>query len=75
MLGEEQDSNLHTDMERILEMIVQAKLLSAITPIVPEYRKVRQVIRPRGTLRGYALLVKEAYEAYRKNRFWASRKG
>ena len=63
----EDHANLHTDMERILENIIQAKLLYAITPKLPEYRKILLVIRPKSPPRGYSLLVKESYEAYRRN--------
>ena len=63
----EDHANLHTDMERILEAIIQAKLLYAVTPRLPEYRRILLVIRPKGPPRGYSLWVKEAYEAYRRN--------
>jgi len=71
----EDHANLHTDMERILEAIIQAKLLYAIqakllyavTPRLPEYRRILLVIRQRSPPRGYSLWVKEAYEAYRRN--------
>ncbi|MCS7138691.1 MAG: hypothetical protein NZ873_01370 [Crenarchaeota archaeon] len=63
----EDHANLHTDMERILEAIIQAKLIYAVTPKLPEYKKVLLVIRPRGPVRGYSLWVKESYEAYRRN--------
>lgn len=59
-------ANLHTDRERILEAITQAKLLYAVTPRVPEYRKIILIIRPRSPPRGYSLWVKESYEAYRR---------
>lgn len=63
----EDHANIHTDMERILETIIQTKLLYAITPKLPTYKKVLLVIRPRGPPRGYSLWVKESYEAYRRN--------
>ncbi len=63
----EDHANLHTDMERILEAIIQAKLLYAVTPRLPEYRRILLVIRQRSPPRGYSLWVKEAYEAYRRN--------
>lgn len=63
----EDNANIHTDMERILEMIIQAKLLYAVTPKLPAYRKILLVIRPRSPPRGYSLWVKESYEAYRRN--------
>jgi len=63
----EENANLHTDMERILEAIIQAKLLYAVTPKLPEYRKTLLVIRPRSPPRGYSLWVKESYEAYKRN--------
>lgn len=62
------NENLHSDMERILETIIQAKLLYAVTLRVPEYRKILLIIRPKSPLRGYSLLVKETYEAYRRSR-------
>lgn len=64
----EDDENLHSDRERILELITQAKLLYAVTPKVPEYRKILLMIRPRSAPRGYSLWVKESYEAYRRKR-------
>ncbi|MEM1547485.1 MAG: hypothetical protein QXU09_01730 [Thermoproteota archaeon] len=63
----EDHANIHTDMERILEAIIQAKLIYAVTPKLPTYRKVLFVIRPRSPPRGYSLWVKESYEAYRRN--------
>ncbi|MEM2049831.1 MAG: hypothetical protein QXO47_08255 [Thermoproteota archaeon] len=65
----EDHANLHTDRERILEAITQAKLLYAVTPKVPEYRKIILIIRPRTPLRGYSLWVKESYEEYRRSHF------
>ncbi|MEM2941318.1 MAG: hypothetical protein QW304_07220 [Thermoproteota archaeon] len=64
----EDHENLHSDMDRILEMIIQAKLLYAVTPRVPEYMKTLLIIRPKSNPRGYSLLVKETYEAYRRSR-------
>lgn len=64
----EDHENLHSDRERILEMIIQAKLLYVVTPRVPEYRKIILVIRQRSPPRGYSLWVKESYEAYRRSR-------
>lgn len=61
----ENSDNLHSDMERILEIITQTKLLYAATPKVPEYEKIILVIRQRSPPRGYSLWVKESYEAYR----------
>ncbi|MGQ9478801.1 MAG: hypothetical protein ACUVQ0_02105 [Thermoproteota archaeon] len=60
-------ANIHSERERILEIIVQAKLLYAVTPRVPEYRKTLFAVRPRRPLRGYSLWVKESYEAYLRN--------
>ncbi|NHV98724.1 MAG: hypothetical protein HA496_03650 [Thaumarchaeota archaeon] len=64
----EDHANLHTDREKILEAITQAKLLYAVTPRVPEYRKIILIIRPKSPPRGYSLWVKESYEAYRRSR-------
>lgn len=64
----EGDENLHSDMDRVLEAIIQAKLLYAVTPRVPEYMKTILIIRPKSHPRGYSLLVKETYEAYRRSR-------
>ncbi len=64
----EDHENLHSDRERILEMITQAKLLYAVTPKIPEYRKTLLRIGPRNPLKGYSRLVKETYDAYRRQR-------
>lgn len=64
----EGDENLHSDMDRVLEAIIQAKLLYAVTPKVPEYMKTLLIIRPKSHLSGHSLLVKETYETYRRSR-------